>query len=279
MKERNTMNPSATSTLTTTSNQTTTTNDTQSYLNPYNSNNYMSPSPGAIVKVTTCLDNQIQGKVLAYDQQTKFIVLRSQNANKQGLFDISFLNMNWCNKFELIEEPHEPLESLVKLNFKKLHRRVAINTENKYKEINSLGNEVSSLAQHLYYRILKTLTEVKWDDKKIIVMDSVIIDPPYEVTSCRSRKTGDNTQALEHVKKIVNKFNEEFKQQQLELQQSPEQQLDTTNATSTLKDDNKSTTTTTNTNSNVKNVPQSTSSILSPPSSSSNSSTSSINDK
>jgi hypothetical protein len=43
---------------------------------------------------------------------------------------------------------------------------------------------------------------VEWDGKNIVVMKSVIINPPYSVTSCHGRN-GDNHQAVEHVKKIV----------------------------------------------------------------------------
>ncbi len=46
-----------------------------------------------------------------------------------------------------------------------------------------------------------SLNEVEWDGKKIVVMDSVYISPPYDVASCYG-KNGDN-QAVEHVKKIV----------------------------------------------------------------------------
>lgn len=53
------------------------------------------------------------------------------------------------------------------------------------------------------------LDEVEWDGKNIVVMRQVIINPPYNVTSCHGRN-GDNHQAVEHVKKIVKKFNEEY---------------------------------------------------------------------
>ncbi len=38
----------------------------------------------------------------------------------------------------------------------KLERRQKLNIDNKYKEINSLGNDVSPLAQHIYFSIYKT---------------------------------------------------------------------------------------------------------------------------
>ena len=78
-----------------------------------------------------------------------------------------------------------------------------MNIENKNKEINSLGKDVTPLAQHLYFTILKTLNEVSWEGKNIVVMNSVVINPPYTETNCHRRSEQTNSQAIEHVKKIV----------------------------------------------------------------------------
>lgn len=51
-----------------------------------------------------------------------------------------------------------------------------------------------------------SLNEVSWDDKDIIVMNSVIIKSPYTDTHCELKDSKANTQALEHVKKIVRFF-------------------------------------------------------------------------
>jgi len=123
---------------------------------PYNAINFMAPPIGSIVKCSTCLGSSIQGKVVAYDQQTKMLALRSNSPNKPGLYDYSMVNVGWCSNLEVIEEPSEPIEPLPNLNIEKVERRKQLNIENKNKEINSLGNEVSSLAQHLYFTIYKT---------------------------------------------------------------------------------------------------------------------------
>lgn len=48
---------------------------------PYNCNNFMAPPIGAHIKCVTCLGNNVQGKVVAYDQQTKMLAL-SKKSNK-----------------------------------------------------------------------------------------------------------------------------------------------------------------------------------------------------
>ena len=43
--------------------------------NLLSSYNFMAPPIGGTIKCTTCLGNNIQGKVVAYDQQTKMLAL------------------------------------------------------------------------------------------------------------------------------------------------------------------------------------------------------------
>ena len=207
MKEKGQMSDTASTTLEQSS--TTDSSNANNLPDPYNKNNFMSPPIGCSIKCVTCLGNTVQGKVIAYDQQTKMLALRSAVANKPGYYDYSMVNVAWCSSLEVTEEPTEPPEQLSNLNVGKLERRKRINIDNKLKEINSLGKEVTPLAQHLYFTIYKTLNEVDWDGKNIVVMDSVVIEPPYDMSSCRGRN-GDNGQAVEHVKKIVKKFNEEY---------------------------------------------------------------------
>jgi len=187
-------------------------NESQSFTSPYNSNNFMSPPIGGMVKCTTCHGSTIQGKVMAYDQQTKMLALSKLSKGSKALNDVSIVNVAWCSLLEVIEEPSEAPETLLNLNVQKLNRRAHLNIEQKFKEINSLGEDVPSIAQHLFFKILQTLNEVEWNDKKIVVMNSVIISPPYDVNSCTCKNGENNSQALEHVKKIVKKFTDEFKQ-------------------------------------------------------------------
>ena len=53
----------------------------QSFLSPYNSNNFMAPPIGGTIRCVTCLGNNVQGKVIAYDQQTKMLALSKFEMN------------------------------------------------------------------------------------------------------------------------------------------------------------------------------------------------------
>lgn len=106
-----------------TQNTNTNTTNNNNFLSPYNSNNFMAPPIGGTIKCVTCLGNTVQGKVIAYDQQTKMLALRSIASNKPGQYDYSMVNVSWCSNLEIIEEPSEPPETLSNLNIQKLERR------------------------------------------------------------------------------------------------------------------------------------------------------------
>lgn len=46
---------------------------------------------------------------------------------------------------------------------------------------------------------LCSIKDCKWQEKNIIVMDDVVISPPYQVDNCK----GKEGSALSHVRKIV----------------------------------------------------------------------------
>jgi hypothetical protein len=96
-------------------------NESQSFTSPYNSNNFMSPPIGGTVKCTTCHGGTIQGKVMAYDQQTKMLALSKASKSSKSLNDVSIINVAWCSHLEVIEEPTEAPETLLNLNMQKVN--------------------------------------------------------------------------------------------------------------------------------------------------------------
>ena len=50
--------------------------------------------------------------------------------------------------------------------------------------------------------VVSRITDVKWEGQKIVVMDQVVVVPPYKTENC-SLKEGCPQQALQHVKKLV----------------------------------------------------------------------------
>lgn len=50
--------------------------------------------------------------------------------------------------------------------------------------------------------LFSSIKDCKWQEKNIIVMDDVVISPPYQVENCK----GKEGSALSHVRKIVSKL-------------------------------------------------------------------------
>jgi hypothetical protein len=112
MKERSSLNSnnvtktasqsstvSSTSTTTASNTSVASTNEAKNIQDPYNSQNFMAPPIGATVKCVTCLGNNVQGKVIAYDQQTKMLAL-----SKCILFYCKirrFLYQTYFNKYRI----------------------------------------------------------------------------------------------------------------------------------------------------------------------------------
>lgn len=61
---------------------------------------------------------------------------------------------------------------------------------------------LSPCADKVMLTFLRSIKDCKWQEKNIIVMDDVVISPPYQVENCR----GKEGSALSHVRKIVSLF-------------------------------------------------------------------------
>ncbi|KAF3816988.1 hypothetical protein GH733_014336 [Mirounga leonina] len=78
---------------------------------------------------------------------------------------------------------------------------------------------VSLEGQQLFQTIHKTIKDCKWQEKNIVVMEEVVITPPYQVENCK----GKEGSALSHVRKIVEKHFRDVESQKI-LQRSQAQQ-------------------------------------------------------
>lgn len=69
-------NTTSSSNTTTTTSSSSSSDTTTNILNsPYDQMNFMAPPVGGTVKCVTCLGNTVQGKVMAYDSQTRMLAL------------------------------------------------------------------------------------------------------------------------------------------------------------------------------------------------------------
>lgn len=91
----------------------------------------------------------------------------------------------------------EPLRSI---DFADVQSRVEKAVQEDKKMRARVGQGVSEEAQALFDALAKTLP-VRWHEKSIVVLDEVIIGPPYTVEQVKGGKGA--TQYVERVKKVV----------------------------------------------------------------------------
>jgi len=165
---------------------------------------------GSVVSCTTCFGQKLQGEVMAFDRQTKMLAIKNPSTIKPGTYDINLVNMNMvaADGLVVIKEATESPPPLANLNYAKLMSRASMALNEKHRAVMSVGVGVTPLAQRLFNNISKTIDEIKWggkDGKEISIMSQVTISPPYSSSDVR----GKEGQALNHVRKIVEKFHKD----------------------------------------------------------------------
>lgn len=168
---------------------------------------------GMIVSFQTIHGVAVKGEVVAFDYPSKMLAIKSQSkSGKPNTHTMQFVNVEHIGNVETIKEAPDanisPPPPLSNLNYSKLTARFKNNVEDKMRKLGYVGVGVTSIGQGLVDTITKTLSEVRWDDQKIIVMDQVTIVPPYGVSDCSSNDP-NGQQALQHVRKLVEKFHKE----------------------------------------------------------------------
>lgn len=160
--------------------------------------------PGTKVVCTTCLDEKIEGEVVAFDYGAKVLIIKSTKNTKKNVTDIKMLNIGLMKSLEVIELSTKPAQSLPIVDVEKLDKKINTALEQKRRAADKIGINVTPGAQKLFDTINKTFNDVKWDGQTIVVMGDLKIEPPYKESTCYG-----NEKSREHIIKIVRKHNEE----------------------------------------------------------------------
>ncbi|KTF73399.1 hypothetical protein cypCar_00032787 [Cyprinus carpio] len=159
-------------------------------------------SVGSHVSCITCLGQRLQGEVVAFDYPSKMLTLKcAPSSGKLNLSDVVLVNLAYVSDVDVISDRAETPPPLASLNFNKLVNRARAEKEDKLSQAYAVSAGVSVEGQQLFQTIHKTIKECRWQEKNIIVMDDVVISPPYQVDNCK----GKEGSALSHVRKIVEK--------------------------------------------------------------------------
>ncbi|KAK2836181.1 hypothetical protein Q7C36_014050 [Tachysurus vachellii] len=180
-------------------------------------------SIGSHVACLTCLGQRLQGEVVAFDYQTKMLTLKCPSSSgKSHLNDVILVNLAYVSKVDTINERSGTPPPLASLNFSKLASRARAEKEDKFLQAYAISAGVSADGQQLFQTIHKTIKDCKWQEKNIVVMDDVVITPPYRADNCR----GKEGSALGHVRKIVEKHFRDMDQKSVPRSQAQQTQKD-----------------------------------------------------
>ncbi|ESP00758.1 hypothetical protein LOTGIDRAFT_200724 [Lottia gigantea] len=157
---------------------------------------------GSKVSLTTCHNQELSGEVIAFDISSRVLALKIPAAcGKHNLYDVRLINLQLVSNIQVTQEaPDTEPPQLTTLNMPRINSRLRQNCESKRKQLDHVGDNVSPEGQNLFYAIVKTINDVRWDHQTIVVMDEVSIEPPYRLEDCKGKG-----QMLDHVKKIVKK--------------------------------------------------------------------------
>ncbi|KAL4687119.1 hypothetical protein H8959_019247 [Pygathrix nigripes] len=133
--------------------------------------------------------------------------------------DILLINLQYVSEVEIINDRTETPPPLASLNVSKLASKARTEKEEKLSQAYAISAGVSLEGQQLFQTIHKTIKDCKWQEKNIVVMEEVVITPPYQVENCK----GKEGSALSHVRKIVEKHFRDVESQKI-LQRSQAQQ-------------------------------------------------------
>ncbi|XP_039268920.2 protein LSM12 homolog A-like [Styela clava] len=166
-------------------------------------------SMGSEVSCVTYLGEKITGEVIAFDYQTKTLVLKHPSTSgKANTNNISLLNLSNVSDIKVLKEGADQDFELCAISHTKLRKRLNQEIQAKVNMAQGSSMGVTPDGLKVFAFIFKTIEQCRWNDKSILVMDEVLINPPYRSEDCIA-KDGKEAKALDHVRKIVEKYHKD----------------------------------------------------------------------
>ncbi|EDW57405.1 LSM12 homolog A [Drosophila novamexicana] len=164
-------------------------------------------SIGSTVLCTTCFKEEVEGEVLAFDHNTKMLILKCHSKTSGELSDVYVMNLSLCSNVQVTKECNGNfIDDPQKLNLEQVKMRLRKTVERRQDYLKSKNADVSPEAQELYRAIAKQLgyNEVSWQGANIQILNEVTVSPPYRVDNVVS--SSDNDTACKYIKRIITQF-------------------------------------------------------------------------
>ncbi|KAH8344986.1 LSM12 homolog A [Drosophila kikkawai] len=163
-------------------------------------------SIGSTVVCTTCFNEEVEGEVLAFDHNTKMLILKCRSKSTEELSDIYAMNLSLCSNVQVVKECNGNIDDPQKLNLEQVKMRLRKTVERRQDYLKSKNADVSPEAQELYRAIAKQYgyNEVSWQGLNIQILNEVTISPPYRVDNVVS--SSNNETSCNYIKRIIKQF-------------------------------------------------------------------------
>ncbi|ODQ50134.1 hypothetical protein SAICODRAFT_73657 [Saitoella complicata NRRL Y-17804] len=161
---------------------------------------------GLRMKVTTLIDETIEGTLYAYCPITNTVTL-SSSAESTGAADYRILKVSFLTNIQVLETPTQstnftnaPGPELAPVNLQTIDARINKVITKKPSVPPGVGRE----GVEIFEALTKTLP-CRWQGTAIVVLDEVMVESPYTAETCKSieERGGGNGYSLKRVKMIV----------------------------------------------------------------------------
>lgn len=164
---------------------------------------------GFKVKVTNLLDVATEGKIYSFNSSNNTLTLQTSKRN-QSLYNFKVIKCSFIKHLEVVGD--RPVSN----QFKRQHLKPSyINTEKVEEYLNkriiqteklnlARARGVSPEGQTIFDLIHKTIPDVKWVNKDIIILDDIKVSPPYKVNNITPLHDA-KSQSLSLIERILEK--------------------------------------------------------------------------
>lgn len=167
--------------------------------------------PGQQVQCKTRFNDVFKGEVVAFDLSSKLLILKSPAASGIASYhDVNFLALDSVSDVQILEEPRAESnnDQLPSIEMKHIKAKQAAALTERLRLVEAVGNGVTQDGISLYAALYKKYDrDITWRDKvKIVVMNSIVISPPYKEADCQPLSPKTQKDALNYVKSNIRKF-------------------------------------------------------------------------
>lgn len=156
---------------------------------------------GAVVQLRTTLGESIEGTVFALEPQAELLVLQEKSSAipvaGRPRHNIRLLNVGSITDVQVVGRVDLD-DKLPYVNVAKVKQREEKAITRAREAAARIGVSVTPEAQKIFDALSKTLPCV-WRGEQILVMNEVLIVPPYKVESC----SGENASTLARIRVVV----------------------------------------------------------------------------